>query len=187
MPRRYSTEENHRNRLAMAEFKHIHDSSSGSQSDFYCILKEDTNKRPSRTRKDKPVLSCKAEWQLFLSNCYKFSSDDGDWQTARSSCSGQGALLLILGKDSREWDFIVQHVVQSSNSYWIGLTDAITGHWRWVDGTPYSMNSSQWEPGEPNNRMGTEDCGELTKSGKLNDADCSRKFRFICKAPPSEN
>ncbi|RXN23488.1 C-type lectin domain family 10 member A-like protein [Labeo rohita] len=201
----------------MAEFKHIQDSSSDSQSNFYCILKEDTNTRPSRTRKDclwskefcfllicgiiiffvallitvsvkyKPLLSCKAGWQLFLSNCYKFSSDEKNWQTARSSCSGQGALLLILGKDSREWDFIVQHAVQSSKSYWIGLTDAIAANWRWVDGTPYTMNSSQWEPGEPNNSMGNEDCGELTKSGKLNDARCSRNFNFICKAPASEN
>uniref|UniRef100_A0A8C1B2J3 Asialoglycoprotein receptor 1b n=1 Tax=Cyprinus carpio carpio TaxID=630221 RepID=A0A8C1B2J3_CYPCA len=106
------------------------------------------------------------------------------WQTARLYCSGQGTLLLILGNDSREWDFIVQHAVLSSESYWIGLTDAITGHWRWVDGTPYTMNSSQWEPGEPNNWLGEEDCGELTASGKLNDGHCSKKFRFICKQEP---
>ncbi|KAI2664533.1 C-type lectin domain family 4 member M [Labeo rohita] len=150
-------------------------------------LKADLESRITNLTRHKPLLSCKAGWQLFLSNCYKFSSDEKNWQTARSSCSGQGALLLILGKDSREWDFIVQHAVQSSKSYWIGLTDAITANWRWVDGTPYTMNSSQWEPGEPNNSMGNEDCGELTKSGKLNDARCSRNFNFICKAPASEN
>uniref|UniRef100_A0A8C2HK31 C-type lectin domain-containing protein n=1 Tax=Cyprinus carpio TaxID=7962 RepID=A0A8C2HK31_CYPCA len=135
----------------------------------------------------KPVLSCKAGWQPFLSNCYEFSSNKVSWQTARLYCSGQGTLLLILGNDSREWDFIVQRAVLSSESYWIGLTDAITGHWRWVDGTPYTMKSSQWEPGEPNNWLGEEDCGELTASGKLNDGHCSKKFRFICKAPASEN
>uniref|UniRef100_A0A8C1KG03 C-type lectin domain-containing protein n=1 Tax=Cyprinus carpio TaxID=7962 RepID=A0A8C1KG03_CYPCA len=89
----------------------------------------------------KPVLSCKAGWQPFLSNCYEFSSNKVSWQTARLYCSGQGTLLLILGNDSREWDFIVQHAVLSSESYWIGLTDAITGHWRWVDGAPYTMKS----------------------------------------------
>ncbi|KAL1277316.1 hypothetical protein QQF64_023989 [Cirrhinus molitorella] len=89
----------------------------------------------------KPVLSCEAGWHLFLSNCYKFSTNKASWQTARSYCSGQSALLLILGKDSREWDFIVQRAGLSSESYWIGLTDAITGQWRWVDGTPYTMNS----------------------------------------------
>uniref|UniRef100_A0A673FTD0 C-type lectin domain-containing protein n=1 Tax=Sinocyclocheilus rhinocerous TaxID=307959 RepID=A0A673FTD0_9TELE len=87
---------------------------------------------------------CKAGWQSFLSNCYEFSSNKVSWQTARLYCSGQGTLLLILGNDSREWDFIVQRTVLSSESYWIGLTDAITGHWRWVDGTPYTMNSRHY-------------------------------------------
>ncbi|XP_016108628.1 C-type lectin domain family 4 member A [Sinocyclocheilus grahami] len=89
----------------------------------------------------KPVLSCKAGWQPFLSNCYEFSSNKVSWQTARLYCSRQGTLLLILGNDSKEWDFIVQRTALSSESYWIGLTDAITGRWRWVDGTPYTMNS----------------------------------------------
>ncbi|XP_043094909.1 C-type lectin domain family 4 member E isoform X2 [Puntigrus tetrazona] len=150
-------------------------------------LKADLKSRITNLTQHKPVLNCKAGWQLFLSNCYQFSSNKVSWQTARSYCDGQGTLLLILGEDSREWDFIVKHAVHSSQSYWIGLTDAITGHWRWVDGTPYTMNSSQWEPGEPNNWLGEEDCGELTTSGKLNDGHCSKNFSFICKAPANEN
>ncbi|KAK2911868.1 hypothetical protein Q8A67_004001 [Cirrhinus molitorella] len=149
-------------------------------------LKADLESRITNLTQRKPVLSCEAGWHLFLSNCYKLSTNKASWQTARSYCSGQSALLLILGKDSREWDFIVQRAGLSSESYWIGLTDAITGQWRWVDGTPYTMNSSQWEPGEPNN-LNEEDCGELTKSRKLNDAQCSRNFRFMCKKTASEN
>ncbi|XP_052448474.1 C-type lectin domain family 10 member A isoform X5 [Carassius gibelio] len=150
-------------------------------------LKADLDSRITNLTQHKPVLSCKAGWQPFLSNCYEFSSQKLSWQKARSYCSGKGTLMLILGNDSREWDFIVQHAVRSSESYWIGLTDMITGHWRWVDGTPYTMNSRHWEPGEPNNWRGEEDCGELTASGKLNDGNCSKNFRFICKAPASEN
>ncbi|XP_059398988.1 C-type lectin domain family 10 member A [Carassius carassius] len=150
-------------------------------------LKADLNSRITNLTQHKPVLSCKAGWQPFLSNCYEFSSKKLSWQKARLYCSGQGTLMLILGNDSREWDFIVQHAVRSSESYWIGLTDEITGHWRWVDGTPYTMNNRHWETGEPNNWMGEEDCGELTASGKLNDGNCLKNFRFICKAPASEN
>ncbi|XP_065123094.1 C-type lectin domain family 10 member A isoform X1 [Paramisgurnus dabryanus] len=148
-------------------------------------LKADLEIRITNLTKRKPVLSCKPGWQLYLSSCYLFSSTALDWVKARSSCSAQGALLLILGQDASEWYFIVTRV-SKSKSHWIGLTDQTTGQWRWVDGSPYIMDKSQWEPGEPNNLSG-EDCAELTSSGKLNDGLCSRSFQFICKAPANEN
>ncbi|XP_073716923.1 C-type lectin domain family 10 member A isoform X1 [Misgurnus anguillicaudatus] len=148
-------------------------------------LKADLEIRITNLTMRKPVLSCKPGWQLYSSSCYLFSSTRLDWEKARSSCSAQGALLLILGQDASEWYFIVTNV-SKSKSYWIGLTDQTTGQWRWVDGSPYIMDKSQWEPGEPNN-LGGEDCAELASSGKLNDGLCSRSFQFICKAPANEN
>lgn len=148
-------------------------------------LKADLESRITNLTRRKPVLSCKAGWQLYLSSCYLFSSTKLDWQKSRAFCGAQGALLLILGQDASEWDFIVNRV-SKLESHWIGLTDHTTGQWRWIDGSPYVMDRSQWEPGEPNHLPG-EDCGELAKSGKLNDGLCSRSFRFICKAPTNEN
>ncbi|KAA0717281.1 hypothetical protein E1301_Tti022836 [Triplophysa tibetana] len=148
-------------------------------------LKADLESRITNLTRWKPVLSCKAGWQLYLSRCYLFSSIALDWQKSRDFCLRQEALLLILGQDTRELNFIVNRV-SKLQSHWIGLTDHPTGQWRWIDGSPYIMDSSQWEPGEPNNLAG-EDCAEITKSGKLNDGMCSKSFRFICKAPAKEN
>ncbi|XP_051540601.1 C-type lectin domain family 10 member A [Myxocyprinus asiaticus] len=152
---------------------------------FMEILSELKAELESRITNLTQILSCKTGWELFLSNCYTFSSSKQDWNKARTYCRSQGALLLNLGKDTREWDFIVKRT--ESKSYWFGLTDATTGQWRWVDGTPYIMDSSKWEPGEPNNWEGKEDCGELTATGKLNDAPCSMRFQFICKGPAIES
>ncbi|XP_057217275.1 CD209 antigen-like protein E isoform X2 [Triplophysa rosa] len=148
-------------------------------------LKADLESRITNLTRRKPVLSCKAGWQLYLSSCYLFSSTALDWQKSRAFCGAHEALLLILGQDASEWNFIVNRV-SKLQSHWIGLTDHTTGQWRWIDGSPYIMDRSQWEPGEPNNLAG-EDCAELTKSGKLNDGMCSQSFRFICKAPANEN
>ncbi|XP_056602891.1 CD209 antigen-like protein C isoform X2 [Triplophysa dalaica] len=148
-------------------------------------LKADLESRITNLTRWKPVLSCKAGWQLYLSSCYLFSSTALDWQRSRDFCRVHEALLLILGQDTRERNFIVNRV-SKLQSHWIGLTDHTTGQWRWIDGSPYIMDSSQWEPGEPNN-LAEEDCAEITTSGKLNDGMCSKSFPFICKAPAKEN
>nr|XP_021332242.1 C-type lectin domain family 4 member K-like [Danio rerio] len=150
-------------------------------------LKADLETRIANLTQYKPVLRCKAGWQHFLSNCYLMPSTKLTWPKARLYCNGIDSLLLILGNDSREWDYFMQYAILTSESYWIGLTDLITSQWRWIDGKPYVMNSSHWEPGEPNDVLNKEDCGELTASGKLNDAQCSKSFQFICKTPATEN
>lgn len=115
----------------------------------------------------KPVLNCKAGWQLYLSSCYLFSSTALNWQNSRDFCVGKEALLLILGQDTREWvsdlwtnihihtpiaekcnllnlvcflQNFIGNRISKLQSHWIGLTDQ-TGQWRWTDGSPYIMDS----------------------------------------------
>ncbi|XP_060769150.1 C-type lectin domain family 10 member A-like [Neoarius graeffei] len=70
--------------------------------------------------------------------------------------------------------------------YWVGLTDEVTGKWRWDDGSPFVRNAHWWNEGQPDNWEGHglgggEDCGHLKGNGKLNDNHCSVTMRYICQ------
>ncbi|KAL7837921.1 hypothetical protein AOLI_G00263250 [Acnodon oligacanthus] len=129
--------------------------------------------------------TCKTGWSLYGCKCYFFSNDRLNWHQARDFCRAQNSSLLKLeAKD--EWTFVTERT--TLNHYWVGLTDEDTGQWRWADGTPYVMNKDEWEVGQPddwkNHGLGEEgeDCGHLKRAGKFNDAHCSMKMNYICKA-----
>ena len=73
----------------------------------------------------------------------------------------------------------------TSSEAWIGFTDAdAESVWLWIDGTPVNYNIS-WNPGEPNDYYGAEDCATFLSSSTLfNDISCSTNYhQFICNAP----
>lgn len=43
---------------------------------------------------------------------------------------------------------------------------------------------SAWKPGEPNNSLRDEQCGEMNIQGKLNDQKCDSLNPFICEQYP---
>ncbi|XP_049321441.1 C-type lectin domain family 10 member A-like isoform X2 [Astyanax mexicanus] len=128
------------------------------------------------------VSSCKSGWTSFGSRCYFFSSDQLNWHQARDYCRSQNSFLLTVESDE-ELAFIKTRITAF---HWVGLTDEVTGQWRWDDGTPYIMNKDQWVPGQPDDwkdhGLGEEgeDCGHLKPGGKLNDVHCSTRMRYIC-------
>ncbi|XP_067261791.1 asialoglycoprotein receptor 1-like [Chanodichthys erythropterus] len=133
---------------------------------------------------DAPV-TCKSGWISYKSSCFLLSSNALNWTEARDYCKAQGALLLKIQDDDREWAFLNHHTIPTP--YWVGLTDQSTGQWRWVDDTPYTMNKERWNPGQPDDwkqhGLGEEgeDCAAITVIGKLNDSHCSIKQGFICR------
>uniref|UniRef100_A0A8C4N250 Collectin sub-family member 11 n=1 Tax=Eptatretus burgeri TaxID=7764 RepID=A0A8C4N250_EPTBU len=40
---------------------------------------------------------------------------------------------------------------------------------------------SRWQPGEPNNILGNENCVEMMSSGGWNNVDCSQGLYFVCE------
>ncbi|XP_041947504.1 asialoglycoprotein receptor 1-like [Alosa sapidissima] len=132
--------------------------------------------------KDKITYSCTENWSLHATSCYLFSSNKLPWHKARDYCKTQRATLLIINNQD-EWQFITKNPVPL---YWIGLTDELNGEWRWVDGTPYVMDKSQWDAGQPDDWKdhglgGGEDCGNFSINNRLNDDHCTREYKYICE------
>ncbi|XP_053271829.1 C-type lectin domain family 10 member A isoform X2 [Pleuronectes platessa] len=127
---------------------------------------------------------CPPDWKPSGLSCYFFSSSALSWNDSRAWCEDHESHLVILSSD-RDWDFVTRHT--RSNFFWVGLSDWRTGMWEWVDQTPYSMDSRQWRPGQPDNwtghRLGPggEDCAHLHRDGRLNDQHCSIKMQYICQ------
>ena len=71
----------------------------------------------------------------------------------------------------------------STETYWIGLTDALVeGKFIWQT-TQDDAVLTDWAPSEPNDAGHLEDCAALTFGYhyQWNDAHCSSKIDFICE------
>jgi len=100
------------------------------------------------------------------------------WSDAASACETMGAYLTIID-DNTELDAIVGVV---GSSAWIGITDAaVEGTWLTVRGQPATF--LPWNPGQPDNVGGNENCGELAVTG-FNDKTCSEVHGFVCECEP---
>ncbi|KAM9414431.1 uncharacterized protein KZ484_023454 [Pholidichthys leucotaenia] len=126
---------------------------------------------------------CPQGWIEFGYHCFHFSRTFKSWEDSKAGCEEQQANLVIL-KLNMVWEFVVSEA--NGKQFWVGLSDGRTGSWEWVDQTPYSMDSSKWRPGNPDNwtghgRGGGEDCAHIAVDGLLNDNHCSVLMRFICQ------
>ena len=66
--------------------------------------------------------------------------------------------------------------------YWVGGHD-FGGQWIW-DGysrSSISLSARWWNPNEPNNCCGGEDCFCINNSGRWNDCKCHGTRPFVCE------
>jgi hypothetical protein len=96
---------------------------------------------------------------------------DADSMATSSVYDGVRGYLVSI-QSQAENDFLVQTFGSLDTSYWIGFTDeAQEGIWVWSSGETGSYTN--WDPGEPNNLWGGEDCAVLqtwsTHRGYWND------------------
>jgi hypothetical protein len=72
-----------------------------------------------------------------------------------------------------------------SPATWLGLTRAVDGQnqWRWEPGA-LLVGAATWNPGEPNDSGGNEDCVEVGgMTGGWNDLACNQTRRALCERP----
>lgn len=69
---------------------------------------------------------------------------------------------------------------------WVGFNDLNReGSWVWLDGGSMSPETTAWNPTEPNNNKGNEDCAQIRSNRGtkilLNDVPCNCKLHYICE------
>ena len=88
------------------------------------------------------------------------------WQEAKSDAESRGGRLAILNTLAKN-NAVPSY---SNQALWIGATDEETeGVFKWIDGTLVSAGYANWEAGEPNNYLGSENYASRYSNGKWND------------------
>lgn len=134
------------------------------------------------TMEEKDWSCCPKGWEPFSLNCYFISTKDKNWNESEKNCSGMKAHLLVINTKA-EQEFITGKL-DKNWAYFVGLSDPEgTGHWQWVDQTPYNQSATFWHPGEPSSHP-DERCAALNARWQkwgLNDIPCGESHRSICK------
>ncbi|XP_021354593.1 macrophage mannose receptor 1-like isoform X2 [Mizuhopecten yessoensis] len=142
---------------------------------------------PPPTTTLRPV-QCPVGWSGQFTNslmCYKVFYNDNvlgkmTWTESRDYCRGLGGDLASIHREAQNV-YIGTLLRLKTGSFWIGLNDRDTeAGYVWTDGR--GTDYSNWNPNEPNDYNGNEDCTQIF-AGSLgwNDNNCFITSNWICE------
>ena len=104
-------------------------------------------------------------------SCFSyFSTSAITWFDARTACIAWGGNLATI--PSAADNELILTTSTSGTKCLIGINDIDTeGVYVWADGNTSMYRN--WRVGEPNDNVGSEDCGNIYASGKWNDLPCN--------------
>lgn len=117
-------------------------------------------------------------------HCYWRVSTAATRADSAATCAA-GAGHLVALDDASEWTTLAPLWVTPFPSTWLGLVRAVDGQnqWRWDTGVMLT-GTGTWNPGEPNDSGGAEDCVEATgMTGGWNDLGCGQTRAALCERP----
>ncbi|KAJ8722622.1 hypothetical protein PYW07_003802 [Mythimna separata] len=115
---------------------------------------------------------------------YKLHPIPQNWTDAKRVCALEGATLWHPENDNEANELIASWQKANPNIEWIfvGLSDLLVeGVFETVSGKPTSQVYSKWDPSQPDNYRGIQDCVRLKNIGVLDDVECHHKYPFTCK------
>ncbi len=117
-------------------------------------------------------------------HCYTMVDAVSQRAAAEATCTITGGHLMVLDAPG-EWALVAPLWTTPFAATWLGLSRAVDGQnqWAWETG-PRLAGAGTWNPGEPNDSGGIEDCvqaGGMT--GGWNDISCTATGRAWCERP----
>ncbi|XP_075466269.1 pulmonary surfactant-associated protein D-like [Ascaphus truei] len=104
---------------------------------------------------------------------------EGNYNDAKATCSKAGGQLAS-PLNSEENQAVSALSLQYKKKPFLGINDIETeGTFRYLTGE--LIGYSNWNPNEPNNDKGVEDCVEMYTTGKWNDKNCNEKHLVVCE------
>jgi hypothetical protein len=113
-------------------------------------------------------------------SCYRAVDAGTSWIAAEEACEYDGGHLVVIQSEA---EITVVHIVLPSSQSWIGLTDHVDeGTFRWVTGEAAdAFGPTPWQPAEPNDGGGVQDCTTLDTQGLWRDRDCRSPHAYVCE------
>ncbi|XP_067014822.2 hemolymph lipopolysaccharide-binding protein [Anabrus simplex] len=126
---------------------------------------------------------------------YKFYSTPAVWETARQTCSEEGAHLAIIRSKQQE-DALKEMFARYPNitgstwsgAAWLGVHDQHNeDNFLTVLGEPLSQIAyTNWDSGKPDNKVYggrkiDSDCVAMLRKGALIDLPCDARYAFVCE------
>ncbi|XP_033746479.1 perlucin-like [Pecten maximus] len=130
------------------------------------------------------AFGCSSGWVSHNDKCYLLSSYKASWPVAASYCRTFNSKLAE-PMDQSSVAFLSGEVKGSApmrdTTYYLGGGDLfVEGEWIWMS-TQAAIGVTNWNPGEPNDAGGKEDCVEIALTGLWNDDVCDQPKGFICE------
>lgn len=114
---------------------------------------------------------------------YAFCPFGLSWHRAEAYCRELKGHLVTIHDRAEDIFVFLEANKHSHERWWIGLNDIHReGSFEWASGSP--VHYTHWEPGEPNDAGGNEDCAQINRyhpSEGWNDEPCDQLLRFICE------
>ena len=120
-------------------------------------------------------------------SCYKFSSTQVNWNSAKSACEALESHLVVINSQAEQ-----QAIAANVNVYgwdtWIGFIrdPQDPSLWLWIDGSPPTF--THWKSGEPNGAW-YEACALMYHENNgwtWNDVGCYYIVHYICEIGKSQ-
>ena len=102
------------------------------------------------------------------------------WYSAEGFCQAAGGHLASVGSSGKK-DYLTKGITERGlDNAWLGGSDIEEeGIWKWADCAPWDFTF--WNPGEPNNVGGIQDCLQYDHShAGWDDTECTHEKFFVC-------
>ncbi|XP_071083235.1 galactose-specific lectin nattectin-like isoform X1 [Haliotis cracherodii] len=130
------------------------------------------------------VAVCPDGWTKYDTSCYALYQGKTAWIEAGSFCREFGGNLATLNTTDKVKNVkAFLNYVNHKASAWVGGNDLRSeGMWVW-DIDQASFTNTDWQPGQPDSKVGEEDCLLLHQpsSFKWHDATCTSKYDYLCE------
>jgi hypothetical protein len=133
-------------------------------------------------------VTCDHGYTNYRGACYKYHATSGTQPAAVEACKAESAVLASVITEGE--NMFLASIRTNNENAWIGYNDANhENKFMWLDGSVDGY--ANWNPGEPNNWGGNQDCVQVFTNGgsappyTWDDDDCGQtKGGFWCKYTP---